>query len=153
MLSETQKITGGIEEGGSWGQSVCFYSTGISPKTREAQEKTEKPRQRKSGRKAELRTKNTIPAPMAKQKKTIQKGCEENTTAGKGKGKGKQQAEDKGKGEGKGTSPFKKDQDCEHAGVAIAIHQKWLKNLEEVRDVSGIIIVAKLKGAAGALHL
>ena len=44
-----------------------------------------------------------------------------------------------------------KDQDYEHAGVAIAMHKKRQKNPEEVREVSGRLIVAKLKGAGGAI--
>ena len=39
--------------------------------------------------------------------------------------------------------------DYEHAGVAIAIHQRWLKDLEELKEVSGRIIVLKSKGAGG----
>ena len=40
IMAETQKNTGGIEEGPSWGNEyITFFSTGISPKKREEQEK------------------------------------------------------------------------------------------------------------------
>ena len=52
---------------------------------------------------------------------------------------------------GRATEHFrrKKDLDYEHAGVAIAIHPRWLKHLEEIKEVSGRIIVLKFKGAGG----
>ena len=47
--------------------------------------------------------------------------------------------------------PSKKNQDHEHAGVAIAMHQEWLNNPEEVKEISGRLMTAKLKGAGGAI--
>ena len=40
LLREMQRNTGGIDQGSQWGNFVCFYSTGISPKIIETQEKT-----------------------------------------------------------------------------------------------------------------
>ena len=39
MISEAQKNTGGMGKGGPWGKYACFYSSGIIPKLRDAQEK------------------------------------------------------------------------------------------------------------------
>ena len=38
-LSETQRNIGGMEKAGPWGKFVCFFSTGIDPKRRDANEK------------------------------------------------------------------------------------------------------------------
>ena len=85
------------------------------------------------------------PTPLAKPRKPRPK--EDPKQKGKGKGKGKSNCDSKG--EGKGTFPAKTDLDYEHAGVAIAINQRWLKNLEEVKEVSRRIIVLEFKGAGG----
>ena len=39
MLSETQRNIRGMEKAGPWGKYVCFFSTGIDPRKREANEK------------------------------------------------------------------------------------------------------------------
>ena len=44
------------------------------------------------------------------------------------------------KGKGKGKGPSTRDPDFEHAGVAIAVRNKWINNLVEVREVSGRIM-------------
>ena len=82
---------------------------------------------------------------MAKPKLKQQK---EEKGKGKGKGKGTREAD---KGKGKATFPSQKDLDYEHAGIGIAIHQKWLKILEEVKEISGRIILLKFKGAGGSI--
>ena len=55
----------------------------------------------------------------------------------------------KGKGKGQGKPPAKKESDWENAGVGIAIHRNMMKQVEEVREVSGRVIVLKLKTAGG----
>ena len=47
------------------------------------------------------------------------------------------------KGRAKGHFWQTKNLDYEYAGVAIAIHQHWFNNLEEVQEVSGRISVFK----------
>ena len=63
MMGETQKNTGGMEQGPVWANEyIVFYSTGIYPKTRGEQEKKRqkkwdkqtKPRRRKIGRRRHL---------------------------------------------------------------------------------------------------
>jgi hypothetical protein len=40
MMGETNKNTGGMEDGSSWGNEyIVFFSTGVKPKTKEEQEK------------------------------------------------------------------------------------------------------------------
>ena len=73
---------------------------------------------------------------------TVDKG------GGKGAGKGTKTSE---KGKGKGPFSSNRDADYEHAGVGIAIHQKWLKHLEELKEVSGRIMVLRFKGAGGSM--
>ena len=46
---------------------------------------------------------------------------------------------------GKGSWPSKRDADYEHAGVAIAIHKKWINNLDEVLEIRGKNIRIKLR--------
>ena len=90
---------------------------------------------------------------MAKPKPKAQRAVAE-------KGKGKRKGEGAGNGiktpetgKGKWTFPSKRDADYEHAGVGIAIHQKWLKHLEEVKEVSGRIMVLRFKWAVGSVAL
>ena len=97
------------------------------------------------------KTQGMIPAPMGKPKPKAQGEVPE-----KGKGKGKGKGAGKGtkaleKRKGKGTFLSKKDADYEHAGVGFAIHQKWLKHPEEVKEVNGRIIVLRFTGAGGSI--
>ena len=86
---------------------------------------------------------------MAKPRPKAQKLAEDGGKGkgkGKGTGKGTKTAET---GKGKRILPSKKDAGYEHAGVRIAIHQKRLKHVEEVKEVSGRIMVLRFKGAGG----
>ena len=55
MLGETQRNVGVMEKSGPWGNYVCFFSTGIDPKKREANEK----RKELAKQQAEEKTLNT----------------------------------------------------------------------------------------------
>ena len=51
------------------------------------------------------------------------------------------------------SSASKRDADYEHAGVAIAIHRKWVHLTEEVREISGRSMTLILKTGSGKLAL
>ena len=139
MLSEIQRNMGGMEKAGPWGKYVCFFSTGIDFKKREANEERRDLKATERRRTARNKKGKLEPKAMAKAKPKVKEGEE----AGKGK--------EKGKGKGKGKAPTRKESDYEHAGVGIAIHRNMLKHVEEVREVSGRAIVLKLKAAAGEI--
>ena len=73
MLSERQKNAGGIEKGGTWGKYVCFFSTGINPKTRDAQEKIRENKVAKIRERSRKKKKGIEPTPIAKPRKPAPK--------------------------------------------------------------------------------
>jgi len=56
-------------------------------------------------------------------------------------------------GKSQANSASKRDADYEHAGVAIAVHRKWVKLVEEVRELSGRNMTVILKTGIGDLAL
>jgi hypothetical protein len=130
LVSETQKNTGGMETGPTWGNEfIAFFSTGISPKARETAEKQResKGNAKKRTRKRKIKPGDTIPTPMAKAKKPTESSL--TTTTGKGKGKNL----NKGKIKGKGYGPSKQDKDYEHAGVGIVIRKNGRTPLHKLK--------------------
>ena len=144
IMAETQKNTGGVEEGTSWGNEyITFFSTGISPKKREEQEKKrqkkwdkQKPKKRRNRKRA---------APLAKAEKTEERKEKLKARIAK--------EEESQKGKGKGKWATKRDSDYEHAGVGIAIRKKWKNYVEEVQEIDGRIIKIKLKTAGGGIDI
>ena len=55
--------------------------------------------------------------------------------------------------QGQTNNASKRDADYEHAGVAIAVHKKWVKLIEEVRELSGRNMTIILKTGSGDLAL
>ena len=51
------------------------------------------------------------------------------------------------------SSASKRDSDYEHAGVAIAVHRRWVSLVEEVRETSGRNMTVILKSGSGKLAL
>ena len=51
------------------------------------------------------------------------------------------------------SSASKRDSDYEHAGVAIAVHRRWVSLVEEVRETSGRNMTVILKTGSGKLAL
>ena len=56
-------------------------------------------------------------------------------------------------GKGQANNASKRDADYEHAGVAIAVHRKWVKLVEEVRELSGRNMTVILKTGSGNIAL
>ena len=51
------------------------------------------------------------------------------------------------------STAHKNNPDYEHAGVAIAIHKKWVHLVEEVREISGRTMTVILNTGGGKLAL
>ena len=108
LINETKRNIGGIEKGAPWGKYVCFHSTSIDPKKREANEKRRE-QQTVGQKEAKEKERKIEPRLMAKAKPSLkyaESGAKEQGT----KGKGKQ------------MQPNKKESDYKDAGVGIAIH-------------------------------
>ena len=131
LLTETQKNTGGMEKEGAWGKYTVFYSTGICPKKREEQEKHREEQASATRKKRRKKKGQTIPAPMSKAKPPhAPKKTEEGNHT-------------------KCSTASKRNADYEHAGVAIAVHKKWIHLVEEVREISGRTITVLLRTGSG----
>jgi hypothetical protein len=146
MMGETNKNTGGMEDGPSWGNEyMVFFSTGVKPKVKDEQERKRLENWEKAQKKRRRKKGKADPQPMAKaNKKQERKEAQAQRRA--------KLAQEWGKGKGKGKGPSRRDADFEHAGVAIAVRKKWKNNIKEVREVSGRILLVTLAAAGGDLH-
>ena len=146
MMGETNKNTGGMEDGPSWGNEyIVFFSSGVKPKVKDEQERKRLENWEKAQKKRRRKKGKADPQPMAKaNKKQDRKEAQAQRRA--------KLAQEWGKGKGKGKGPSRRDADFEHAGVAIAVRKKWKNNIKEVREVSGRIILVTLAAAGGDLH-
>ena len=88
-----------MEKEGPWGKYVCFFSTGINPKTRAAQEELREIKATKMRQRNWKKKKKVSPKAFAKPQKP-EKPQQEGSNKGKGKGAHK--------GTGKGIAPAKK---------------------------------------------
>ena len=131
MLTEVQKNTGGMEKEGQWGKYTVFFSTGVNPKKREEMEHKRETKAAETQKKSRKKRGKAEPTPIAK-------------PGPKKKKPNPTQAAHKSY-----IGASKKDADYEHAGVAIAVHKKWIKSVEEVRELSGRNITVILDTASG----
>ena len=60
-----------METGGPWGKYVCFFSTGINPKTREAQDKNRESKAAKIRQNSRNNKKQVILMLMTKPRKPV----------------------------------------------------------------------------------
>ena len=137
LLSEVQKNTGGMEKEGNWGKYKVFYSTGVDPKKREEQEQKRENKATEIIKNTQEKKGKIEPAPICKPKPK-QKPTGDTNTHKTGKGY---------------NNASKKNSDYEHAGVAIAIHRKWVNLVEEVREISGRNMTVILNTGSGKLAL
>ena len=146
LMSETNKNTGGMEDGSSWGNEyIVFFSSGIKLKTREEQEKKILKNWEAAQRKTRKKKGKPNPTPIAMAQPTALR-------REKARARNDAKARELGKGKGKGKGPSRRDADFEHAGVGIAIRKKWLNNIKEVKEISGRIMVVTLTAVGGDLH-
>lgn len=131
LLSEVQKNTGGMEKEGQWGKYTVFFSTGINPKKREELEQNREKKACETKKRNRKKKGKVEPAPKPKQRR------EERNQPNRGQG----------------NNASKRDADYEHAGVAIAVHRKLVKLMEEVREISGRNMTVILKTGSGDLAL
>ena len=64
-----------------------------------------------------------------------------------------QKRENRQQNKGYSNSASKRDSDYEHAGVAIAVHRRWVRLVEEVRETSGRNMTIILKTGSGNMAL
>ena len=142
MMNETNKNTGGMEDGISGGNEyIVFFSTGVKPKVKEEQENKRLKKWENAQRRARKKRGKPTPSPMARAQPTAHR-----------KQKLKTRLEAQAREMGKGKGPSRRDPDFEHAGVGIAIKKKWLNNIKEVKEVSGRIMVVTLAAVGGDIH-
>ena len=131
LLTEVQKNTGGMEKEGQWGKYTVFFSTNINPKKKEEMDNRREAKAAETKRKSRKKKGKPDPKPIAKPcpKQQKLKATQETQKYY--------------------NSASKKDADYEHAGVAIAVHRKWAKAIEEVRELSGRNITVIIDTASG----
>ena len=127
----SSKNTGGMEKEGQWGKYTVFYSTGVNPKKRGEMEQKREAKAAETQKKARKKKGKADPTPIAKPGPKKQKPKPTQTPHKSYIG------------------ASKKDADYEHAGVAIAVHKKWAKSVEEVRELSGRNITIIMDTAGG----
>ena len=131
LLTEVQKNTGGMEKEGQWGKYTVFFSTSINPKKREEMEHKREVKAAETQKKIRKKRGKPDPKPIAKPGPKKQKPRLPQQTYKSYNG------------------ASKKDSDYEHAGVAIAVHRKWAKSIEEIRELSGRNITIVMDTASG----
>ena len=124
-----------MEKEGQWGKYTVFFSTGINPKKREEMEQSRERKACEAKKRRRKKKGKPDPAPIAKPKPKQNKT--QNNQA--------KQAQANG--------ASKKNADYEHAGVAIAVHKKWIKTVEEVRELSGRNMTVILNTGSGKLAM